>query len=274
VDATNRTWLGAHVNIKELLSNPISGSIIGIAGILISLSFAYLIYLLSSFRRKPVYTVWAPTLFADVSDNTQDLSLQWRGETIPNISSLNIAFWNNGRQAIRRQDISTDLPIELVSTEKVRIFSVTQVASSRAKLGFDYTIARQSDAGDYVQVRPANDEALERTDGAMCTILFSGNPKANWLVRGRVFDVPKGFKFKPTNNRETSFLTANWASIMSGAMASISFGLGSWNNPQWRLLSISLVALMIVSVITIESIRRSMPYWIRKSFSTMKWKPK
>ncbi len=255
------------VNLTTLLSNPISGSIIGIAGIFISASFAYLIYLLSSSNRKPAYTVGDPTLFADVSANEKDLSLQWRGEAIQNISSVAIAFWNNGRQAIRKQDISSDLPIEFVSTERVRVFSVSQIASSRDELDFEYTIVPQSDGGDLVQVRLAKDEALERTDGAVCTILFSGNPKACWLVTGRIFDVPKGFRLQPLNVKESSFMAANWGSLMSGIVASISFALGAWTNPQWRVLAIIAFVSIILSVTIIEPRRRLVPNWVRKRLS-------
>jgi hypothetical protein len=161
-------------------------------GILVALS----IYLLSRKEKEPVFTISPPDLVAQTVPGEEKLKIIWENKEIQNAASVKITIWNDGSQFIDKNDFASTDPMRIVPSEKVSILAVQMLKTSRPNLRFDTTIETSPDGIGSVLIKIKGDEALEKFDGALFHILFSGSQNINWKVIGRIKGAPKGFQPK------------------------------------------------------------------------------
>jgi len=145
--------------------------------------------------KMPKYSVRQSQLVAKITEQEPRLQLLWESKPIANAASVGIAIWNAGDMYFGNESLSEADPVRIVSDEDVRILAVNQIARSRDTLEFEYRIVQlNGEKQDTILVRLANDDALEKRDGALFYVLFTGSVEADWKVIGRVKGAPKGFQ--------------------------------------------------------------------------------
>jgi hypothetical protein len=148
----------------------------------------------STARAKPVYTVGEPKLVAQTLAEEDRLTLLWDGGKIKNAASVNIAMWNSGSRFIDKSDIPGDNPLRIMPSEPVDILSVVVLMTSRQGLQFAPRVEAGPGGQESIVIGIDGDEALEKGDGAVFHVLFSGTIRCDWSLAGRVKGVPKGFR--------------------------------------------------------------------------------
>jgi hypothetical protein len=185
-------------------------------GILVALS----IYLLSRKEKEPVFTISPPDLVAQTVPGEEKLKIIWENKEIQNAASVKIAIWNDGSQFIDKNDFASTDPMRIVPSGKVSILAVQMLKTSRPNLKFDTTIETSPDGIGSVLIKIKGDEALEKFDGALFHILFSGSQNINWKVIGRIKGAPEGFHPKDwAKIHSTPYPPRTWFLLVSGCLA-------------------------------------------------------
>jgi hypothetical protein len=161
-------------------------------GILVALS----LYLLSRKEKEPVFSISTPDLVAQTVPGEEKLKIIWENKEIQNAASVKVAIWNDGSQFIDKNDFASTEPMRIVPSGKVSILAVQMLKTSRSNLRFDTTIETSPDGIGSVLIKIKGDEALEKFDGVLFHILFSGSQNINWKVIGRIKGAPEGFQPK------------------------------------------------------------------------------
>jgi hypothetical protein len=146
--------------------------------------------------KEPVFIVSPPELIAQTVPEEEKLKILWEETKIPNVALVKIGIWNQGSRYIDKSDISSTNPIRIKPREKVDILAVQVLKTSRPTLNFDSKVERDADAIETVLIEIKGDEALEKFDGGLFHVLFSGQWECTWKVDGRIKGVPKGFQEK------------------------------------------------------------------------------
>ena len=178
--------------VLTFFKHPATGMAIGIIGIMV----AILMFMLSREVKQPVFAVSPPELIAQSIHEGEKLKILWENKEVMNVASVKIALWNNGSRFIDKNDISNMNPIRITSIEKVNILAVEVLKTSRPTLQFDTNIERDANGIESLTIKIKGDEALEKYDGAIFHVLFSGSLENTWKVIGRIKGVLKGFQPK------------------------------------------------------------------------------
>lgn len=175
--------------IWEVLKHPVTvlviATIIAIIGIAVGRT-----------TKKPVFVVSPPELIAQTVPEQEKLRIIWAGNEIQNVALVKIGIWNQGSRYIDKNDISSTNPIRIKPLKKVGILAVQVLKTSRPTLNFDSKIETDADGIESILLKIKGDEALEKFDGVLFHILFSGPLECSWKVGGRIKGVPKGFQEK------------------------------------------------------------------------------
>jgi cytochrome b subunit of formate dehydrogenase len=92
--------------------------------------------------------------------------------------------------------------------------------TSRPNLRFDTTIETSPDGIGSVLIKIKGDEALEKFDGVLFHILFSGSQNINWKVIGRIKGAPEGFQPKDwAKIHSTRYPPRTWFLLVFGCLA-------------------------------------------------------
>ena len=165
-------------------------------GIVIGGLIALFIFLSSRTTKEPVFVVSPPELIAQAVPEEEKLNILWEDNAIQNVALVKIGIWNQGSRYIDKNDISSTNPIRIKPLKKVDILAVQVLKTSRPTLNFDSKIETDADGIENILVEIKGDEALEKFDGVLFHILFSGPLECSWKVGGRIKGVPKGFQQK------------------------------------------------------------------------------
>lgn len=166
---------------------------IGFLAILISIA----IFTKSRFIKKPIYAVSKPEAIAKLIKETDRMTILWDNEPIENAILVRVAIWNSGRRYIDVLDISRTTPIRILPSEDIKILSVEEIKTSRPELQFDTFIETSPNTqGQCVRIQILGDEALERNDGGLFKIIYSGSLDCGFQVKGRIKGSSSGFSRK------------------------------------------------------------------------------
>jgi hypothetical protein len=185
-------------------------------GILVTLT----VYLLSRKEKDPVFTISPPDLVAQTVSGEDRLKIMWENKELHNAASVKVAIWNDGSQFIDKNDFASIDPIRILPSEKVSILAVEMLKTSRQNLRFDTNIETSPDGIGSVLIKIKGDEALEKFDGALFHILFSGSQNINWKVIGRIKGAPEGFQQKDwAKIHRIHYPPSTWSLIYFGCLA-------------------------------------------------------
>lgn len=177
-------------SVWEFLKHPITSLAIGI---LLTLLF----YNLQIKEIEPRFSISEPELLAKQILGEPNLKLFWGDEEIQDISSVKIAFWNSGRQYLDESSISKTEPIRISIPQGVTVLYSDVILTSRNELKFKTSLQTSSNNEQFILIEIEGDEALEYKDGAVIKVLFTGSPKTNFFIKGRIKGSVEGFVETP-----------------------------------------------------------------------------
>lgn len=142
-------------------------------------------------RKDPRYYYFTATRVTKTLDVPQDIGVTFRGSPVNRVSVTMLWFWNEGRQAIKRDDVAPTQPIVVTlvdgQSEEFQILDVAVRAVSRQAIGFVPTRSSPTSV--------AIDFAfLDYKDGAAIEIQHTGSPATTAHVSGIILGAHKGIR--------------------------------------------------------------------------------
>ena len=162
-----------------------------IVAIAITAAFFYFV------ERKEIehrYSVSPIELIAEQLDDSPNFKILWDDEEIQNIKSVKIAFWNAGKQYISKDNISETNPLGISIPSGAKILYAEFIKTSRSDLDLNTSYNPSNIAPQFIEIEIIGDEAIEKNDGGVIKILFTGDTKDDFALTGRIFGSQNGFK--------------------------------------------------------------------------------
>lgn len=114
------------------------GDITGLAGVVLaigSILAAWVFYQRGKRERRPTHAVTGNRVV--VGNPKRGIEVSFRGESVPVVSRTLVVVWNEGRETIRRGDVTEDAPLTVsVNGVNARILEASVVAVTRPEIGF------------------------------------------------------------------------------------------------------------------------------------------
>jgi len=167
-----------------------------ITALAVGLLVALLVFLASKKEKDPVFIASKPELVAETVYGEKKLKIFWDTKEVKNVASVKIGIWNNGSLFIDKSDFASTDPLRIIPTENTDILAIQVLKTSRSSLQFETYIDTNAEGTRSVIIKIRGDEALEKFDGGLFHVLFSGPLKTNWKIAGRIKGVPQGFQQK------------------------------------------------------------------------------
>lgn len=162
-----------------------------IISIIIGFIIGYFFYYIGINEPKPIASIdplRTEILKSDtITDEPIKIIRKENGKEITSdITAVRFYFWNDGSQPIRKEDILKPISI-LLSDSTGEILSVKRLAISDSAI--DFELKRDSE----IPNRKLNIDfkILEKADGASYQLTYVGNPRADFLIDGRIVGVKK-----------------------------------------------------------------------------------
>lgn len=200
------------------------GSVIGLIGIVVGVG----LYVFSRRRSVLAYRTLGIRVLGSASAKlSQDVTVQFRGRTIPRLTRSVVVLWNDGERTIAGQDIVANDPLRIEVGEGDSILSFTIVKTSRV-----VTQATGLIDIDRESCATIGFDFLDPNDGFVIEILHSGierNPTMAGTIRG-IPSGPKNLgKVAPKGPRPRAFPFVRMDSFLLYVLfaASIALALGS-----------------------------------------------
>jgi hypothetical protein len=168
--------------LKSVWASPwfgVAGVLIGLVGIVIAVVF----YMGVQKERELVYTI-SPISTAVVSaGEASELEILHKGKQISgvDITAVQVAIWNAGKQSIRQDNILEDIVIFTEPT--VQILEASVRVRSRDVTGFTLHDTPQSLEEGKV---PISWQILEKNDGGSVQLIYAGSQKIKIGVKGTI----------------------------------------------------------------------------------------
>lgn len=177
--------------ILPYIRSPIFSVSIGIIGLLLSLFFYYS----SQNKIEPKYQVSGEHYLIRVSSqlvmNANDLKILWKGDEIEEAYYSKIAFWNNGLDYIGKERLSESDPLRISYSENIEVIGASLLGQSRDELEILLKVDRK-DKNIYINYE--ENEALEKNDGGVVFIIYTGLGNPELKLEGRVKGSSSGFE--------------------------------------------------------------------------------
>jgi hypothetical protein len=176
--------VGVKFIISQLFAGKYSAPFYGVVSILV----AFILFCLSKTNQKskPIYSCSREYVYAMKDKDDEHLEILWNKEPVENVRAVELSFWNNGKKAIRKADISKDLPITIECKNKnVKILSHSISANRN-----DINLITKKLGNNKIQIVLSNDEAFEKNDGFRIIITHTSenSTENDWTIDGRIFN--------------------------------------------------------------------------------------
>jgi hypothetical protein len=157
-------------------------TILGIIGVgigIIGIITGFVFYKKSEKHKSPVYFMKSNNLIQDNRYKLNGLDISYKGQKITNLTITEIAFWNQGREVIERDDIVKSELLRIETLEGIEILdaqiirfnnstsgvTIEQKNPQRVNLSFDY---------------------LEKDNGVTVQIIHTGKETGNIFINGKI----------------------------------------------------------------------------------------
>lgn len=172
--------MGLLSSLSELLvANPwlsVLSVIIAVFGVVVMIA----LYFRSKRVRLPCYAIRSINLVSDLVGTVEPLEMLYSGQPIENLTATRIAFWNAGRETIRREDIASAAPLT------VRVKDGCEI--------LDHKILYEKNTANRFSVTKEDDrshitldfEYVDKDEGAVVQILHTGKSAEDLEFRGRI----------------------------------------------------------------------------------------
>ena len=95
------------------------GFLFGIIGIVLSIYY----YIKSKREKKPLYD-FETTYVLYSNPFLTDIEIKYKGQVVEKLQLTKLSFWNGGKEAIRKSDLTNKNPIVVNFDEKIAIYKV------------------------------------------------------------------------------------------------------------------------------------------------------
>lgn len=140
---------------------------------ILSIVIAIYFYIKSKKEKKPVYSLQTTKLIENKVSSIDKLNISFADKPVENLSITKLAFWNAGRETIRKNDF--------VQADRLRIIPVDNITI------FDYKIDFENDLNN-IKIKQKKDSSLIITfdyldinQGVVISVFHNGNTSENPL---------------------------------------------------------------------------------------------
>ncbi len=198
---------------NELLINITNSNFLTFALLFLALAALFIPFLLKE-KKKFVYSIRSYSLIENL-DDFKDLKILYKDKEINNLIISKVAFWNNGRSTIRKEDIAEADPIRISMDGDSKIYHAR--------------IIKKDKANNLIINWPENKENnfiniffdyLNKNDGGVIEVLHTGDTLRKLKVTGSL----KGCK-KLINNKYIYVSPSEQSPLISISFERKLFGL-------------------------------------------------
>lgn len=181
---TNEDKVNNQSFMRRVIASPwigLAGLIIAILSIAIAVGVSLALYNAAQTERELVYAVNPILTRVVTAGQSSALEIYHNEQPIGdgNITAIQIAIWNNGKESIRQQNILE--AVVIISDPSVPILEVTITKQSRDVIGFTVDNSPQCLANGTV---PISWQILEHNDGASVQLIYVGADDINFHLEG------------------------------------------------------------------------------------------
>lgn len=89
-----------------------------------SIVIAFYFYFKAKKEKSPVFNKQTIRLLQPKLAKLKNIEIKYVGQVINNLSLTRLAFWNSGKESIRKEDIPINDPLQIVTVGEVKIYDV------------------------------------------------------------------------------------------------------------------------------------------------------
>lgn len=156
----NSPWL----NIISLL--------IGVLGIFL----AYYFYHKAKKDKAPVFSRQTFYIIRPNLATRRNIEVRYKDKKVEKLTLTRLAFWNNGKEPIRREDISSSDPLKIIATDNVNIFDIEIKYQNQVN---NFSIEKRSDNSADILF-----DFVNYNDGIVLDIYHNGDGNESVYLKG------------------------------------------------------------------------------------------
>jgi hypothetical protein len=255
--------------VRTIVSDSTLNIVMAVAGLVASTAIAIFLYYRAKKEPRPVYVVTGNTVVRAHAE--REIEVRYRDRDVPVVTRTVIAFWNAGRQSIRRADIVENHPLTVVLPDGADVLEARIVAVTRPDIDFLVSWGPptlMSDGAVEIKTHLVF-SFLNHRDGGAIEILHTGDDPFAATVEGAIV----GVKGQP--RRLGGSLWDDPAGIYGPLfMAALGFTAGTvllLNSAWWGLASIfwiGAISLCLLAANAWRNDRRRLPSQLRRSLGS------
>lgn len=156
------------------------GTILGIAGIVLGAILSYYFYRVSLREKKPSWTVRSIVLIEDFCEKFENLKVLYNNENVANLTVSKIAFWNEGRETIDRNDIDTLNHLRISCIDGAKILDAKVLTTNNPSSQFSVNL---SDDRDHVLL---DFDYIDNKQGSVIQVVHTGRSSYDLEIVGDI----------------------------------------------------------------------------------------
>lgn len=178
--------IGILENIDLIVLTQIFSLSLGIVGIFLAIFF----YFKGKKNRIPIFSIRSYNLVNELSGKIQKLEVLYSGKKINNLTISKIAFWNDGHETIKTQDIAPADPIKILIDDKFEIFEAEILETKEAN---NFELIDLDNKSKIISF-----DFLAHNEGAILKVIHSGKSSEDISIVGTIIgsNRPKEFNSK------------------------------------------------------------------------------
>jgi len=200
--------------------------------------------------RKPSYLIRSFTLISSPIEKPDKLKILYDGEPVERLTISRLLFLNDGREAIRREDIASRDRLKIILTPNTKVFGVPKILYAQNDQVTGFGIIKQAD--DIL----IDFEFLSKNEGGIIQLVHSGSEKDIRLV-GTVIGVKSLYRL--INLDYLSFATFLTFIVLLDIsnICFLAWGRLIFDFKTFILLTMMFILTIVLGTILLISLRRT-----------------
>lgn len=166
--------------IRLIINSQMFSIGIGILGIFLAIFF----YFRQNREKKPIFSIKSFNLTNNFSNKLDNFELLYYGKRVENLTITKIAFWNDGNEVIRGQDIAPADPLKVTVGNKFKIFNA-KILEGTAKKENQFKIIKNDES------ITISFDFISQNEGAILEVVHSGLSSKDINITGTIIGVGK-----------------------------------------------------------------------------------
>lgn len=149
-----------------------------VVGAILSAIISYVFYVKQIKEKNPCYSKHSVKVIGEKASKIESLEISFSKQPVKNLTITYLAFWNNGKDVIRREDISPDNPILLLTIPGYKIYQA-KVVNETSVNGF--TVSKINDYSYKIDF-----SYLNKGQGALIKVFHDGLSDLDIIIKGDI----------------------------------------------------------------------------------------